>query len=478
MIVAAGCRRAAARIACRPGARLRPVTGSGLTMTASENPAVAAARRNDLRLNAFQPAAKVMIRCPAQLPSAAQQAWVEGTLEAQHGRVQSRSHARPRARRWSSDPPSSSTAACGPVRPLRCAAARAAQGRCRSARVIPAPRSHHPQTDVRTGRQTAATPIFHVLGKQRVVLENWAEHRQVDHFGIGDEKRRVRVADVWLQTGSASGPSAKGMCSVVNRWASGISSQPVRTGPISTAMRSSDNTSASSSPATVSICIRVSPVSRGAAGRLHNASRYHRPRPLHRRDCGCASSPGPPDGAAAGAGSPGRNRYRFGDPPARTALPGIDGNRCAPAVEHDEVVAEAVHFEESDLAHWRRLYGRAYVSVQRSPLWRREPAAKKNLYKPRCALSLEESRLSGNVACARRRDYRRLPGGMPDLTCFVALPLLVPLLPETLAALAERGPRCYLPPFLFFPASVCHPWRAERGKNFIIFDPARESRTQ
>jgi hypothetical protein len=30
---------------------------------------------------------------------------------------------------------------------------------------------------------------------------------------------------------------------------------------------------------------------------------------------------------------------------------------CATAVEHDEIVAEAVHFQKRDLTHRRRLYG-------------------------------------------------------------------------------------------------------------------------
>src|SRR6267143_2590444 len=44
----------------------------------------------------------------------------------------------------------------------------------------------------------------------------------------------------------------------------------------------------------------------------------------------------------------------------------INHNRRTATVEHDEVVAKAMHFEERDLTHWRRLYGGAYGPVQRS----------------------------------------------------------------------------------------------------------------
>jgi len=43
----------------------------------------------------------------------------------------------------------------------------------------------------------------------------------------------------------------------------------------------------------------------------------------------------------------------------------VDRNRAAAAIEHDEIVAEAVHFEERDLAHRARLYGGVGTAVQR-----------------------------------------------------------------------------------------------------------------
>src|ERR1700730_4789063 len=53
----------------------------------------------------------------------------------------------------------------------------------------------------------------------------------------------------------------------------------------------------------------------------------------------------------------------------------IDRNRRAAAIEHNKVVAETVHFEERDLAHWRRLYGGAHRPVQRWAAPAKVPAA-------------------------------------------------------------------------------------------------------
>ena len=87
---------------------------------------------------------------------------------------------------------------------------------------------------------------------------------------------------------------------------------------------------------------------------------------------------------AANTGSPVRQR---------ACARRIDRNRRAAAVEHNEVVAQAVHFEERDLAHWRRLYGGAYGPVQRSAAPAKLPAAE-NRY-----------RLSSGIA--RRKPFRR-----------------------------------------------------------------------
>ena len=72
---------------------------------------------------------------------------------------------------------------------------------------------------------------------------------------------------------------------------------------------------------------------------------------------------------AADAGSPIRERARRFR---------VDRDRRAAAVEHDEVVAKAVHLEEPNPAHRRRLYRRARIAVQRQAGGRRADTAKYN----------------------------------------------------------------------------------------------------
>ena len=67
--------------------------------------------------------------------------------------------------------------------------------RCRRPRVMPAPRSQT-RSRICSRSSTVATPILARSGNSGSCSRTRAERRQIDRLGIGDEERRMRVADI------------------------------------------------------------------------------------------------------------------------------------------------------------------------------------------------------------------------------------------------------------------------------------------
>src|SRR5580700_3705941 len=169
--------------------------------------------------------------------------------------------------RISSSPPSSASLACRRVSPRRLAATRAAQAPVPQARVMPAPRSQT-RSRMRSRPFTVATPILARSGNSGSCSSFGP--RAARSIASALATKNVACGLPMLpQTGSASAPSARSTRSVSIGRASGISSQAVRAGPISTVTRPSDITSASSSPAIVWMRTCGSPVSSATSLAMH-----------------------------------------------------------------------------------------------------------------------------------------------------------------------------------------------------------------
>src|SRR5215831_3211014 len=195
MIVASGCCRRARRIAWRAWRSASAVTPQVLTMTAPPRPAAAAARRMTSDSNALSRQPKVMISISGMTPSARrEQARVEGTLKAQCC-PPGHDHMPVLAPR---DVESAAVELDGCAAPGQSPAMRRDEG-CTGAAAAgasdPGPAFPHPQTDIPALPDRRDADV-RALGKQRVVLEDRPERREIDRFYVGDEEGRVRVADV------------------------------------------------------------------------------------------------------------------------------------------------------------------------------------------------------------------------------------------------------------------------------------------
>ena len=159
------------------------------------------------------------------------------------------------------------------------------------------------------------------LGKQRVMFEDRPERREIDRLGIIDKERRVRVADIGADRRRERADGEIDAFGVHRPGERDFAPARCAPGPYRPQPAHPAAASASSSPATVSIRTRGSPVSRpqqpgdaagGIAAGLGLAAVGID---------GCASAPAPPDGAAARARSAGRSRCRYAGRRARAPLP-------------------------------------------------------------------------------------------------------------------------------------------------------------
>ena len=263
MIRRLGMPRRARRIAWRAWRSASAVTAQVLTMTASLSPAAAAARRMTSRLERVEPAAEgddLGLGHGCGQP-AAEQARVERALEAQRRRpghdhmpVLAPGDVELCRRR-------ASTAALAPGEPAPMRGDERGAGAAAAGAGDPGAALPDAQPDV-AAVADRGDPDIGALRKQRVMFEDRPERGEIDRLGIVDKERRVRVADIGADRRRQAGraPDRRARCPSAR--ASGISRQPVRAGPISTAIRPSGRASASSSPAMVSIRTRGSPVSR------------------------------------------------------------------------------------------------------------------------------------------------------------------------------------------------------------------------
>ena len=93
----------------------------------------------------------------------------------------------------SSSPPSTTTMARRPVSPRRCAFTSAAQAPEPQAQRQAGAALPHAQPDA-VGRQDLGEADIGALGEQRIVLQARAEFRHRQALDVGDEERRVRIA--------------------------------------------------------------------------------------------------------------------------------------------------------------------------------------------------------------------------------------------------------------------------------------------
>ncbi len=186
-----------------------------------------------------------------------------------------------------------------------------------------------------------------------------------------------------VHTGSLSGPDASGTCSVSTARANGMSRQPNRAGPISTVTRPSLQASASMSPAGVSSVTRSAPLSR-----------------MRKRGdaaCGIAAGLGLAAVGVADAHEGGGPRVlRLLDEDELIAADAamavgngarggrVDRDGVRARVEHDEVVAEPMHLDESRAVHGAVYRGGVRPCHARACAFPRRPvpAAEKRAARP------------------------------------------------------------------------------------------------
>src|SRR6202790_540649 len=217
MIRAPGCSRRARRIAWRAWRSASAVTAQVLTMTASASPAPAAARRITSLSNALSRHPKVMISTPSIAPpgtappriarsgivSTGQEGSIDASLEGKGRRPGH--HDVPAALfavalfaiRAPHDVEFAAVEHDRRLPPGQPAAVGGNQGGAGAAAARPGePGAALP--DAQTQPLAVAhrrDPDIGALGKQLVVFETGAERGQINGIGIGDKKRRVRVAD-------------------------------------------------------------------------------------------------------------------------------------------------------------------------------------------------------------------------------------------------------------------------------------------
>ena len=206
-------------------------------MTASSRPASPAARRITSLSKALSRQPNVMISSPGHRPAAA--ARIEAAVEGESPPARSSARARSSRQSMSSSPPSSTTVARAAVRPRRCrrdergAGAAAAGARDADAALPDA------QADPLAARRTVGDADIGALGKQLGSCSSTgAERREIDRLGVGDEERRVRVADIGADRVRRAARREIGTCSVSDgRAPAGCRASRVRAAPMSTATR-------------------------------------------------------------------------------------------------------------------------------------------------------------------------------------------------------------------------------------------------